>query len=61
MDCYGLTEEEKKTNLRQYNHSLFRNMMFFMDIVWEIDVRTGTVMVLEDKLEPERTHMEYIY
>ncbi len=61
MDSYGLTEEEQKTNLRRYNHALFRNMMFFMDIVWEIDVRTGTVVVLEDKLEPEQAHREYAY
>ncbi len=61
MDSYGLTAEERKTNLRRYNHALFRNMMFFMDIVWEIDMRTGTVVVLEDKLEPEQARREYIY
>ncbi len=61
MDSYGLTEEEKKTNLRRYNHALFRNMMSFLDIVWEIDIRTGTVVVLEDKLEPAKSHTEYLY
>jgi len=61
MDSYGLTEEERKTNLRRYNHALFRNMMFFMDVAWEIDVRAGTAVILEDKLEPDKARTEYHY
>lgn len=52
MDKYGLTEKEKEMNIQKYNHALFRNMMFFMDIVWEINMETLTMAVLEDKDEP---------
>lgn len=61
MDRFGLTKEEEKMNLHQYNHALFRNMMFFMDIVWEINMLTGTVVVLEDKNDPEENGKEYLY
>lgn len=61
MDKFGLTEEEKKTNLQDYNHALFKNMMAFLDIVWEINMRTGTVFVMEDKAQPEKNGTEFLY
>jgi len=61
MDKFGLTAEERKTNLHGYNHALFRNMMYFMDIVWEINMQTGTIFLLEDKAEPGRADKEFFY
>jgi len=61
MDKYGLTEEEMKTNLHKYNHALFKNMMSFLDIVWEINILTGTVVVFEDKAEPGKYSTEFLY
>ncbi len=61
MDGFGLTEKEKGTNLHEYNHALFKNMMFFMDIVWEINMLTGTVVILQDKNEPDGSVIELPY
>ncbi len=61
MSAYGLTEEEKKTHLHSYNHVLFKNMMCFLDIAWEINILEGTVYVLEDKTEPEKAGTEFSY
>ncbi len=61
MDTFGLTEEEKKTHLHKYNHALFKNMMCFLDIAWEINILEGTVFVLEDKTDPENTGTEFLY
>ena len=61
MSLYGLTEEEKKTNLHSYNHAMFRNMMFFMDMIWEINLQTGTAYVLEDRWNPEKVSTEFVY
>ena len=64
MDKFGLAEEgpeEQATNLHQYNRALFRSMMFFLDVVWEINMLTGTAAVLEDNVEPERNHQELPY
>ncbi len=61
MDKFGLTKEEEKMNLHQYNHALFKNMMFFLDIVWEINMLTGTAVVLENRDEPESGSKEYLY
>lgn len=59
MDQFGLTEREKNTNLHNYNHALFRNMMFFMDSVWEINMLTRTVAVLEDRNDPDKSNREF--
>ncbi len=61
MYGYGLTENEKGKHLHDYNHALFRNMMFFMDIVWEINVLTGTVFIFQNKNEPDRSGKEFPY
>jgi len=61
MDLFGLTENEQRTNLHQYNHALFHNMMFFSDMVWEINVRTGTAVVMEDKANPGRGVTQFDY
>lgn len=61
MNNFGLTEKEKDMNLHDYNHALFQNMTFFMDIVWEINMLTGTVVVLHDRNEPDRSGTELSY
>lgn len=61
MDNFGLTEQEQNVNLHDYNHALFQNMMFFMDIVWEINMLMGTVVVLHDKNEPDKSSTELPY
>lgn len=61
LDGFGLTEREKGMNLHCYNHALFQNMMFFMDIVWEINILTGTVVILMDKNEPNRNSTQFVY
>lgn len=48
-------------NLHDYNHGLFQNMVFFMDIVWEINMLTGTVVVLHDSSEPNKDGVEFSY
>lgn len=48
-------------NLHDYNHALFQNMMFFMDIVWEINMLTGTVVILQDSSEPDKDGVEFSY
>lgn len=48
-------------NLHDYNHALFQNMAFFMDIVWEINMLTGTVVILQDSSEPEKDGVEFSY
>ena len=50
MKQYSLIEQEEKTNLHSYNHALFKNMMFFVDVVWEINMMTKTVIVIEDRI-----------
>ncbi len=61
MEIFGLTEQEKKTNLHKYNHVLFKNMMAFLDIVWEINMQAGTAVILENKLEPSQNSREILY
>lgn len=61
MDRYGLTEQEKMTNLQDYNHALFNNMMFFMDFVWEINIKTGTAVIIDDKTDTDNKGVEFIY
>lgn len=61
MNQYGLTKEEKKTHLQEYNHALFQNSLSFMDIVWEINMVFRTIVVLENKNEPERNGREFSY
>lgn len=61
MNNYGLTEREQDMNLHDYNHALFQNMMFFMDMSWEINMLTGTVAILQDRSEPERSGTELSY
>lgn len=61
MNNFGLTEKEQDMNLHDYNHALFQNMMFFMDISWEINMLTGTVAILQDRNEPERSGTELSY
>lgn len=61
MNRYGLTKEEKKTHLQQYNHALFQNSLSFLDIVWEINLLFGTVIVLEDKTCPDSNRTEFSY
>lgn len=61
LDGFGLTEKEKEMDLHSYNHALFRNMMFFMDIVWEINILTGTVVILVDKNEPDKNSTQFLY
>lgn len=46
----GLNEKEKGLDVLEYNHTLFENMAHFVDAVWEINVRLGTVYILHDKL-----------
>lgn len=58
---FGLTEKEMDMNLHDYNHGLFQNMTSFMDIVWEINMLTGTVVILHDRNEPERSSTELSY
>ena len=50
MGGYGLTPEEMHTNLQAYNHPLFRNMAYFTDLVWEINITTDTVYVMKNCL-----------
>ncbi|MCM1191490.1 MAG: response regulator [Acetatifactor muris] len=61
MNNFGLTEKEQDMNLHDYNHALFQNMMFFMDIAWEINMLTGTVVILQDRNEPEKSGTESSY
>lgn len=61
MNNFGLTEKELDMNLHDYNHGLFQNMTSFMDIVWEINMLTGTVVILHDRNEPERSSTELFY
>lgn len=58
---FGLTEQEENMNLHDYNHALFQNMMFFMDIVWEINMLMGTVVILHDRNEPDKGSTELSY
>lgn len=51
MDKYGLTEIEEKMKLQQYNHAMFRNMLHYMDGVWEINLVDRTVVILESKMQ----------
>ena len=55
------TGNTQPTNLQPYNRALFQNMMSFMDLVWEINVLTGTAVVLEDRTMPELNGQEYEY
>ena len=55
------TGNTQPTNLQPYNRALFQNMMSFMDLVWEINVLTGTAVVLEDRTMPELNGREYEY
>lgn len=43
------TGNTQPTNLQPYNRALFQNMMSFMDLVWEINVLTGTAVVLDPR------------
>jgi len=61
MDRYGLIEWGKNTNLHSYNCALFKNMMFFVDVVWEINMVTKTVIVLEDRIHNMNNGMEYAF
>ncbi len=61
MDYYGLTEQEKQTNLQEYNHALFQNMKGFMDACWEINLRTGTVVIIYDRIFPEYEGKQFEY
>lgn len=61
MNNFGLTEKEQDMNLHDYNHALFQNMMYFMDMSWEINMLTGTVVILQDRNEPERSGTELSY
>lgn len=61
MHRYGLTDEEKKTHLQRYNHALFQNSLSFMDVIWEINLLFGTVVILEDKARPELSRTELGY
>lgn len=61
MDDFGLTEKEEQVKLHKYNHALFKNMLFFTDIVWEINIPEGTAVVLEDKEEPKRNITKFVY
>lgn len=61
MNNFGLTEKEQSMNLHDYNHALFQNMMFFMDISWEINMLMGTVAILQDRNEPDRSGTELPY
>lgn len=61
MDNFGLTEQEQNMNLHDYNHALFQNMIFFMDIVWEINMLMGTVVILHDRNEPDKSSTELPY
>ncbi|MCM1057326.1 MAG: response regulator [Firmicutes bacterium] len=61
MNNFGLTEKEQDMNLHDYNHALFQNMMFFMDIAWEINMLTGTAVILQDRNEPEKSGTESSY
>ena len=61
MHHYGLTDEEKQTHLQQYNHALFQNSLSFMDIIWEINLLFGTVVILEDKARPQLGRTERSY
>ena len=48
-------------NLQPYNRALFQNMMSFMDLVWEINVLTGTAVVLADRTLPGLNGQEFVY
>ncbi len=61
MNHYGLTEEEKRTHLQEYNHALFKNSLSFMDIVWEINLLYDTIVILEDKTDIDRNLAELPY
>ncbi len=61
LDNFGLTEQEQNMNLHEYNHALFQNMIFFMDIVWEINMLTGTVVILHDGNKPDQSGTELPY
>lgn len=58
---FGLTEKEEGMNLHDYNHALFQNMTFFMDVVWEINMLMGTVVILHDKDRPDKSGKEFSY
>ncbi len=61
MEHYGLTEEEKNYYLHEYNHPLFNNMKAFMDSCWEINLCTGTVVMLYETLNSEYTGSQFDY
>lgn len=61
MDDFGLTEKEEQVKIHKYNHALFKNMMFFADLVWEINIPEGTAVILEDKEEPKRNITKFVY
>lgn len=61
MGGYGLTPEEMHTNLQAYNHPLFRNMAYFTDLVWEINITTDTVYVMKNCLISGINKREYPY
>ena len=61
MDNFGLTEQELNMNLHDYNHALFQNMIFFMDIVLEINMLMGTVVILHYRIEPDQSSTEVPY
>ena len=53
--------DRRPANLQPYNRALFQNMMSFMDLVWEINVLTGTSVVLADRDMPELNGREFDY
>lgn len=61
MDDFGLTEKEEQVKIHKYNHALFKNMMFFADIVLEINVQEGTAVILEDKEDPQKNITKFEY
>ena len=52
LQNFGLTAEEQNTNLHNYNHALFENMSAFLDVVWEMNLKTDTAVVMIDRLIP---------
>ncbi|MCM1105638.1 MAG: ATP-binding protein [Blautia sp.] len=61
MNEYGLTEKEQRTNLHRYNHALFHNMEFFLDMVWEINLNTETIYIMRDRTDESRAQTEWAY
>ena len=61
MKNYGLTPEEQKTGLQEYNHALFQNMAAPLTLVWEINPSEGAVCIMHDTIHPEYNGHRFEY